>query len=162
MQTGINGVNLYYEREGSGKPVLVLHGWGASVEAVRPIMNCLVRMGREAVAFDFPGMGKSGAPKTAWGVPEYAALTGAFMKEQGIWGCDVVCHSFGGRVVIYLSTQDETAFNKLVLVDAAGIQRKRTIRYHMKTWNYKLGKRLSKIAFLDALFHIKERQKNAG
>ncbi|MBQ9832822.1 MAG: alpha/beta hydrolase [Clostridia bacterium] len=164
MQTEINGVKIYYERQGGSdkKPVLVLHGWGASVDAVRPIMNQLEKLGYEAIALDFPGMGKSEAPNEPWGVPEYAAMTEAFIKELGIRGCDVVCHSFGGRVTIYLASHDPKLFSRLILVDAAGIRKKRTLAYYIRTWSYKLGKKLSRIALFDRLFKISERQKNAG
>ena len=70
MREEIGGVHLEYERLGAGKPVLILHGWGASMEAVRPIADCVASLGREAVLFDFPGFGKSGEPKEPWGVPD--------------------------------------------------------------------------------------------
>lgn len=164
MQTEINGVQIYYERQGGSerKKVLVLHGWGASVDAVRPIMNQLELLGYEAIALDFPGMGKSEPPKEPWGVEDYAALTRAFVEKLNICGCDVVCHSFGGRVTILLASEDEKLFSRLILVDAAGIRKKRTLAYYVRTWSYKLGKKLSRISFLDKLFKISEKQKNAG
>ena len=73
MTIEINGAQLHYQRQGSGKPVLLLHGWGANIQAMAPIANCLVRLGRAAVRLDFPGFGESPEPPGPWGVPEYAA-----------------------------------------------------------------------------------------
>ena len=84
MTIEINGAQLHYQRQGSGKPVLLLHGWGANIQAMAPIANCLVRLGREAVSLDFPGFGESPEPPGPWGVPEYAACTRAFMEAIGI------------------------------------------------------------------------------
>ncbi|MCE5234509.1 MAG: alpha/beta hydrolase [Clostridiaceae bacterium] len=162
MQLTIDGLNLHYERQGSGKPVLILHGWGASIAAMRPVMNCMLRLGREAVALDFPGFGESAEPLKAWGVEDFAAITRKFIAEQGIYGCDCIAHSHGGRVAIYLASEEKSLFHKLVLVDAAGVKPKRSLKYYLKVWSYKLGVRLAKISLLDRAFHISERQKNAG
>ncbi len=162
MQQRIGGVNIEYERIGAGEPVLILHGWSACIEAVRPIADCLVSLGREAVLFDFPGFGGSGEPEEPWGVPEYAALTRAFMREQKLEGCDVICHSFGGRVVIFLASAEPKLFRRLVLVDAAGVRPKRTPRYYIKTYAYKLLKRLARLEALDRLLGLRRRQQSAG
>ncbi|MBQ6692571.1 MAG: alpha/beta hydrolase [Clostridia bacterium] len=158
----INGIRIHYERQGQGKPVLILHGWGASIEAVRPIMNCMTQLGYEAIAIDFPGFGETKEPPTAWGVPEYAAMTKAFIETLGIRGCDLICHSFGGRVTILLASEDHTLFSRLVLVDAAGVKPKRGAKYYIRVYSFKALKRLAKIGLLDKTFHISEKQKNAG
>ena len=158
----IEGCKVHYERAGQGKPVLILHGWGASIEAVRPIMNCMSQLGYEAIALDFPGFGQSPEPPAPWGVPEYAALTRAFVEAQGLRGCDVICHSFGGRVTILLASQDARLFGRLVLVDAAGVKPARGLGYYCRVYSYKLGKRLAKVKAIDSVLHLSEKQKNAG
>ncbi len=162
MREEVNGVAIEYERVGEGRPVLILHGWGADMEAVRPIARCVAELGYEAVMLDFPGFGKSCEPKEPWGVPEYAALTREFMRRRGIEGCDVVCHSFGGRVVLLLASETPELFNRLVLVDAAGIRPKRGLKYYFKVYAYKLGKGLAKIKLLERAFRLNERQRRAG
>lgn len=162
MTITISGASLRYERLGAGRPVLLLHGWGASVEAMRSIAQCVASLGYEAVSLDFPGFGQSGDPPGPWGVPEYAACTRAFMEALGIIGCDVIAHSFGGRVAIYLASEEPALFNRLVLVDAAGVKPRRKLQYYLRVYAYKLGKKLMKIAWLDRLLRISERQKRAG
>ena len=158
----IDGIKLHYDRIGEGEPVLILHGWGANIEAVRPIMNCMAGLGRAAIALDFPGFGETPEPPEPWGVPEYAALTRKFMEAQGLRGCDLICHSFGGRITILLASEDPKLFRRLVLVDAAGIRPKRTVGYYLRTYSYKLAKRLARFAWIDRLLHFSEKQKNAG
>ena len=37
----IDGLNVFYERKtGTGKPVLLLHGWGCGAETMRRIFDC--------------------------------------------------------------------------------------------------------------------------
>ncbi|HWS30823.1 MAG TPA: alpha/beta hydrolase [Clostridia bacterium] len=162
METSIDGLRLNYERQGSGRPILILHGWGASIEAMRPVINCMLRLGRETVALDFPGFGGSGEPNVPWGVENFAAVTRKFIEEQGIYGCDCIAHSHGGRVAIYLASEDTNLFRKLVLIDAAGVKPRRGLTYYVKVYSYKLAKRLAKNKLLDRAFKLSERQKNAG
>lgn len=162
MQADINGTRIEYERYGSGNPVLLLHGWGASIAAMKPIASCMEQLGYEAIAIDFPGFGSSPEPNMPWGVREYADCVRAFIDKLGIRGCDVICHSFGGRVVIMLASEDPGLFGRLVLVDAAGVRSKRGAKYYLKTWSFKAAKALSRIGFIDRIFGISEKQREAG
>lgn len=162
MRIEIGGISINYECIGSGAPVLLLHGWGADIAAMMPIANEVARLGKMAVCVDFPGFGKSDLPPAAWGVREYADTTKALIDKLGIRGCDLVCHSFGGRVTIMLAAEDETLFKRLVLVDAAGIRPKRTIKYYIKTYSYKLAKRLVRIKLVNKAFRLDSKIKSAG
>ncbi len=162
MHIEIGGISINYECIGSGAPVLLLHGWGADIAAMMPIANEVARLGKMAVCVDFPGFGKSDLPPAAWGVREYADTTKALIDKLGIRGCDLVCHSFGGRVTIMLAAEDETLFKRLVLVDAAGIRPKRTIKYYIKTYSYKLAKRLVRIKLVNKAFRLDSKIKSAG
>lgn len=162
MRIEIGGISINYECIGSGAPVLLLHGWGADIAAMMPIANEVARLGKMAVCVDFPGFGKSDLPPAAWGVREYADTTKALIDKLGIRGCDLVCHSFGGRVTIMLAAEDETLFKRLVLVDAAGIRPKRTIKYYIKTYSYKLAKRLARIKLVNKAFRLDSKIKSAG
>lgn len=155
-------MRIQYERQGEGSPVLLLHGWMASIEAMRPIADAVVRMGMQAVSMDFPGFGGSDEPPEIYGVPEYARVTRAFIQEQGLRGADVICHSFGGRVTLLLASQEPALFRRLVLVDAAGIRPRRGMMYYLRTYSYKLGKKMRNIRWLDRLLHLSEKQSNAG
>lgn len=162
MRIEIGGISINYECIGSGAPVLLLHGWGADIAAMMPIANEVARLGKMAVCVDFPGFGKSDLPPAAWGVREYADTTKALIDKLGIRGCDLVCHSFGGRVTIMLAAEDETLFKRLVLVDAAGIRPKRTIKYYIKTYLYKLAKRLVRIKLVNKAFRLDSKIRSAG
>lgn len=162
MRIEIGGISINYECIGSGAPVLLLHGWGADIAAMMPIANEVARLGKMAVCVDFPGFGKSDLPPAVWGVREYADTTKALIDKLGIRGCDLVCHSFGGRVTIMLAAEDETLFKRLVLVDAAGIRPKRTIKYYIKTYSYKLAKRLVRIKLVNKAFRLDSKIKSAG
>lgn len=162
MQTNIDGIKIEYELIGTGKPVLLLHGWGASMDAMRPIAEHLVKLGKQAVMLDFPGFGKSDVPLEPIDMPKYASITEHFIEVNNLRGADCLCHSFGGRVAIMLSSEDNSLFGKLIFVDAAGIRPKRGIGYYYRVYKYKLGRLLARCAFINKLMHLDEKLKDAG
>jgi pimeloyl-ACP methyl ester carboxylesterase len=79
------GQSLYYERQGAGKPLLVLHGWGGRIESWLPLIRDFSPR-REVVALDFPGAGRSPEPREPWSVTEYMELTAAFLRQLNMAG----------------------------------------------------------------------------
>ena len=80
------------------------------------------------IAFDFPGHGESGPPPSTWHVDDFVELTLAAMGELGIDRAAILGHSFGGRVAIKLAAAHPGAVERLILVDAAGVPPRRTVR----------------------------------
>lgn len=145
MDFKYNGIKINYEKFGEGKPLLLLHGWMACIDAWAPVYRHFMKT-RKVYVIDFPGQGgKSETLKEVWGVPEYSEMVRAFIKEMKIEKTDVIGHSFGGRVIIYLSSKYPELFEKIVLTDAAGIKPKMTIKKWFKIYTYKLGKTILKI-----------------
>ncbi|MBQ6860045.1 MAG: alpha/beta hydrolase [Clostridia bacterium] len=139
MKINIDGVNINYEVMGEGKPILLLHGWGACINAMAPIWQFLKNT-RKVYVLDFPGeSGESDVLLNPWGVPEYAEMTKKFIEQNNIEGCDVIAHSFGGRVTIYLASKYEKLFDKIILTDAAGVKPKKTLRKSFKQKMFKAG-----------------------
>ncbi len=161
MFSEIDGIRVHCEIAGAGAPVLLLHGWGCSAKTMEPAANFLAN-GYRVISVDFPGHGETPEPKTPWSVTEYANLTKKLIETLGIAPCHVIAHSFGCRVAIYMASEWPELFEKLLFTGAAGLIPKRTFRYYLRVYSFKLGKRLAKIKLLDRLFGITERAKNAG
>ena len=147
MKKDIGNMTINYEQQGSGKDVVLLHGWGASIQTMRPIMDALAKTHR-VTALDFPGFGGSPAPPDTFGVQEYADVTYGFLKQLGIEKTHVICHSFGGRVAILLAAQHPEMTDKIVFTNAAGLKKKRTLKYYFKVYTYKAAKRAAKSGLL--------------
>src|SRR5688572_6938201 len=65
------GLRARYRRAGRGPAVLVLHGWGADIEAVAPIAAGL-RDVCDVISVDLPGFGRSETQPGPWGVVQCA------------------------------------------------------------------------------------------
>lgn len=144
----IDDLNVYYEVEGQGHPLVLLHGWGQCVAAFRPIIDSL-KNDFQVYTLDFPGFGQSDEPKDIWSVYDYADMVEKFINQLEIKNPTIFGHSFGGRIgIIYAGRQND--LNKLVLIDSAGIKPKRGLDYYARVYTYKLGKKVLSLPGLKA------------
>lgn len=146
MIINIDGMNINYIVEGEGNPVVVLHGWGANIETVLPIVNIL-KSSYQVYAIDLPGFGKSDEPYDVFGSFEYAEIIKKFIDHFKLEKISLIGHSFGGKLSIIISSKYKDYVDKLVLIDSAGLIPKRTLSYHIKVKSYKLAKKLYKLFF---------------
>lgn len=139
----IDGIPIRYRVAGVGKPVLLLHGWGASIDSMGLIFDDLATQ-YSVCAFDFPGHGKSGLPPTAWGVSDYAALVLRLMDTLSLQRPHIIGHSHGGRVTIKLAVLHPERVDKIILVNSAGVRPPRPLKYYVRVLLAKIGTCLAK------------------
>ena len=151
----------HIEQRGAGAPVLLLHGWGASIQLFEPHLNTLSRS-YHVTALDFPGFGQTPPPPAAWSVHDYAAWVLQILDRHGIERPHIVGHSFGGRVAISIAAQHPERVGKLVLTGSAGIRPKRSVGYHLRVRSFKLMRWLAQTAWLPAALRETARQRVAA
>ena len=124
MQLEVCGAKVDVTTGGSGqRAALLLHGWGCSARMMSSVAG-LLETGMRVAAIDFPGHGKQGKalpPPEPWGVPEYAEMTAQVIERLEMAPCDIVAHSFGARVAIYLAASRPELVERMILTGAAGI-----------------------------------------
>src|SRR5262245_34456351 len=113
--TGLNVLKI----GSGGNPLIMLHGWGHSINEMRPLGE-LLSAGHPVHTVEFPGFGQSPVPKEVWGTKDYAERILEYLDEQGIRATDLLGHSFGGRVSIQLATLRPDRVKHLVLINTAG------------------------------------------
>lgn len=112
-------------------PVVVLHGWGASLDAVGSIVAGLEEH-VEVVALDLPGFGGSPGPGRDWSVGDYAGLVLELLDEFGVQRCSLLGHSFGARIALVIADETTARVERLLLTGAAGIPRRRGGGYYAR------------------------------
>ncbi|MBA4365051.1 MAG: alpha/beta hydrolase [Coprothermobacter sp.] len=147
--TLVDGITLAYVDEGSGDPVVLLHGWGGQAASMTPLILGL-RDKYRVLAFDLPGFGGSSPPPVPWGASEYAAFVERAVTSLGITRATYVGHSFGGRIAIWLAAHVPESVQALVLIDAAGIKPPTTLRRHARQLFYKVAKTVLRLPILGA------------
>lgn len=136
----IKNINIYYEKSGrKGKAVILLHGWGQNTEMMAFIADFLSKH-FVVYNFDFPGFGKSDEPLSVWGCEDYTEMLRDFCVANNIENPIIIAHSFGCRIAIRYA--HKYGAYKMVLTGAAGIRDKRHVLWYLKTYTYKLGKKI--------------------
>ena len=114
-------LKIDYDIIGSGPPILFLHGWGGDKNSLITLAQYL--RNNRIYTISMPDQ-----LKEAWTVKDYSALIADFLLFVDVKKPDVVCHSFGGRIVLEMP---ET-FNKIVFIDSAGLKSKFSIKKKIK------------------------------
>lgn len=93
----VNGIRMQVEDEGSGTPVLLLHGFPDSSALWRHQIPALVEAGYRVVAPDLRGFGESDRPegKDAYRMETLLGDVGGVLGALGIEHCHVVSHDWG-------------------------------------------------------------------
>lgn len=117
-----NVLELASRSTGTGEPVLLIHGFGASSYSWRHVIEPLAQKNR-VITIDLKGFGDSPKPRDdAYSVYEQARLVRNFILENDLKNLHIVGHSYGGGVAlavsIYLSASNPGLQKSLVLIDS--------------------------------------------
>lgn len=131
--------DISYIEEGEGTPLVILHGWGAYIETVMPMVNFL-KENYKVYAYDAPGFGQSDDPKKVLSTKDYSDYLLEFLKKKNIDKATFIGHSFGGKTLTIFAAEHPEFVDKLILVDASGVLPKRGIDYYFKVYSFKFLK----------------------
>lgn len=141
LNINIDGLNINYIDEGEGDVLLMLHGWGASNEAYRGIINALSHRFR-CIAPDFPGCGQSDIMDNPWTLDDYTDFVEKFISALSLENPIMFGHSHGGRVTMKMAADGTVNPSKIILLDAAGLIPKKTFKQKTRARNFKLIKKI--------------------
>ena len=104
-------------RMGTGVPLVLCNGIGASLEVLDPLVECL-NPDSTVVRFDVPGTGASPVSPLPYGFPYLAAVLGGLLKKLGLdgQGIDILGLSWGGALAQQFAFQNPRRCRRLILV----------------------------------------------
>ncbi len=123
--------------EGDDQVVLMLHGWGASIQLMQPLAAQLVKYNFRVYALDLPSFGQTSEPPAPWTVHDYANFVLNWADALQLDTFYLFGHSFGGRLGLVLGAEHSHRIQKMVLADSAGIRSKSPIVLHWRQSLYK-------------------------
>lgn len=141
MFIDIKGLKTEYCEQGSGIPVLLLHGWGSSFDVYKGIMSALQSKCR-LVALNFPGCGGSETMKEPWTLEDYCDFCLEFMRKLNLENPIIIGHSHGGRVCLKMTAEKMVDPPKIVLLDSAGLIPQKSFRQKFRAKSFKIIKRV--------------------
>jgi non-heme chloroperoxidase len=112
-------IDLYYEDHGSGRPVVLIHGWplsGASWEKQIPV---LLDAGFRPITYDRRGFGQSSKPTSGYDYDTLAGDLHTILTKLELRDVALVGFSMGGgEVARYLGTYGSERVNKAAFIAA--------------------------------------------
>src|SRR5437879_3455356 len=104
MYAEVNGINLYYETHGSGRPLILLHGGLGSGEMFGPVLPLLAER-HQVVAVDLQGHGRTADIDRPIDVRLMAGDIAALIDHLRLATPEVVGYSLGGGVAVQTASK---------------------------------------------------------
>jgi pimeloyl-ACP methyl ester carboxylesterase len=114
----VNGLRMYYELHGEGRPLVLLHGAYMTVDAMGSILPGLAET-RQMIVPEMQGHGRTAdidRPITYEGMADDVA---ALIRHLGIEETDAFGYSMGGGVALQLAIRHPDSVRKLVVASAS-------------------------------------------
>ena len=113
----VNGINLYYEIHGAGRPLILLHGGLGSGEMFGPVLPQLAK-NHQVIAVDLQGHGRTADIDRPIDVSLMADDIADLIDHLGLQKPDVVGYSLGGGVALHTAAKYPAKVRRLVAVSA--------------------------------------------
>jgi pimeloyl-ACP methyl ester carboxylesterase len=113
----VNGINLYYETHGAGRPMILLHGGLGSGEMFGPILPALAEH-HQVVLVDLQGHGRTADIQRPLDLTLMADDIAALIDHLGLQKPDVVGYSLGGGVALQVAIRYPDKVRRLVWASA--------------------------------------------
>ncbi len=112
-------INIYYEDHGTGKPVVLIHGWPLSLRSWEKQLPALNGAGYRVIAYDRRGFGDSSKPVTGYNYDVLAEDLHKLMSRLNLQEVTLVGFSMGGgEVARYLGKYGSERVSKAVFMSA--------------------------------------------
>ncbi|MBC7790882.1 MAG: alpha/beta hydrolase [Anaerolineae bacterium] len=111
----VNGIRLYYETQGAGRPLILLHGGLGAIEMFGPNLPALAK-GRRVIAVDLQGHGRTADIDRELSVVLMADDIAALIQHLRLERPDIMGYSLGGGVALQTAIRHPTLIGKLVVV----------------------------------------------
>jgi pimeloyl-ACP methyl ester carboxylesterase len=128
MQVIVDGLLTTYEVTGSGKLIVLLHGWADSHQGFKDLQQELSKK-YKVLSLDLPGFGNTQRPKIPWNLDNYAHFVHDVIDKldyEKLYA--IVGHSNGGGIAIRAVGEQILSPERLVLLAPAGIRSGNSIR----------------------------------
>jgi pimeloyl-ACP methyl ester carboxylesterase len=116
-EENFGNIDLYYEDHGTGKPVVLIHGWPLSGASWEKQVAALLTAGYRVITYDRRGFGRSSQPATGYNYDIFAEDLHKLVKKLDLHDLALVGFSMGGgEVARYLGTYGSERVSKAVFI----------------------------------------------
>ena len=109
-----NGINIYYELQGEGEPLLIIGGLSTDLTQIEGLVHMLSEKFR-VITFDNRGAGRTDKPDIPYSIEMMAEDAAGLLAECGFSPVNVMGISLGGRIALTLVLNHPALVKSLIL-----------------------------------------------
>lgn len=114
----VNGLNMYYEIYGQGKPLVLVHGGGSTIQSNFEKVIPLFAQNRKVVAVELQAHGRTGDRNADLSFEQDADDVAALLENLNISKADFLGFSNGGTTVLQIAIRHAGLVDKIILGSA--------------------------------------------
>ncbi len=114
----VNGVEIFYDVHGTGEPLVLLHGLGASSQDWEHQVPEFSRH-YQVITPDLRGFGRSAKPSGPYSIAQFSADMLALLDTLGVKHCHLLGLSMGGAVAFQMALDRPARLTSLVIVNSS-------------------------------------------
>jgi non-heme chloroperoxidase len=112
-------IELYYEDQGSGPVVVLLHGWPLDSRSWEPQLHPLLAAGYRVINYDRRGFGRSGRPATGYDFDTLAGDLDTLLNELDLRDVTLIGFSLGtGELARYIGRYGTERLRNVVFIES--------------------------------------------
>ena len=112
-------IDIYYEAHGSGRPIVLIHGFPLSGVAWEKQVSVLLKAGYRTITYDRRGFGKSSQTSIGYDFDTFTSDLNTLMESLNLHDVTLVGHSMGaGEVARYFGTHGAKRVRQAVFISS--------------------------------------------
>lgn len=116
--SSVNGINMYYEKYGTGKPLVLIHGGGSTIQTTFGTIIPLLVKHRNVIAMELQAHGRSSDRNQDSSFEQDADDVAGLLKNLNIEKAEIFGFSNGGTTAVQMAIRHPKLVVKLVLAAA--------------------------------------------
>jgi len=114
----VNGIKMYYEIYGEGKPLVLIHGGGSTIQTTFSRIIPLLAKTRKVIGVELQAHGRTGDRNTPISFEQDAEDVAALLKNLNVGKADILGFSNGGNTTMLLAIRHPELVNRIIVASA--------------------------------------------
>ena len=140
-QLKLSDLSIYYEVNGEGEPILLLHGLGSSLRDWEQQIPVFAQH-YQVIACDVRGHGRSSKPPGPYSIPQFTADVVELLRHLQVQDAHILGLSMGGMIAFQMAVDNPQFVKSMVIVNSGPEIVPRTWQDHLNVWQRLLISRL--------------------
>lgn len=114
----VGGLSMYYEIHGEGKPLVLIHGGGSTIQTTYGNLIPLLSKHRRIIAMDLQAHGRTGDRPSPLTFEQDADDVAALLRNLHITKADFLGYSNGGHTLIELALRHPALIDRMIIASS--------------------------------------------